>query len=33
MTPRDHHVKGDDLVYKLSLENETMICVALKQND
>jgi hypothetical protein len=33
MTLGDHCVKGNDLVYKLSLENETMICFALREHD
>jgi hypothetical protein len=33
MTLGDHHVKGDNLVYKLSLENETIICFAPRKHD
>jgi hypothetical protein len=33
MTPRDHCVKGDDPIYKLSLENETMIYSVLQEDE
>jgi hypothetical protein len=33
MTPRDHHVKGDDPNYKLLMELKSMIYVALSEDD
>jgi len=33
MTPLDHWVKGNDPIYKLLFENETMIYAALKEDD
>jgi hypothetical protein len=33
MTPQDHQVKGDDPLYKLSLEHEAMIYSTLKEDD
>jgi hypothetical protein len=31
MTPLDHRVKGDDPIYKLSVENETLIYAAMRK--
>jgi hypothetical protein len=33
MTPLNHRVKGNDLIYKLSIENETMIYATLREDD
>lgn len=33
MMPQDHHVKRNDPIYKLSIQHDAMIYVALKEDD